>query len=463
MSFSSVVQSFADAMFMPWAVGGLLLAAGMYLTLRLRFVQVVRFREALRVAVAGKTRAAEGALAPFQAFMTALAGSIGTGNIVGVATAIVRGGPGALFWIWCYGFGAMAIKFAEASLGLRYRVVEDGRVLSGPMYYLRDGMRMPRLAWAFALIGGVACLLTTPFTQPNSAAVVVDSQLKTHGIDGPAWNIGGHEVDRERILLGLALAVLTWLVIVRGVHSIGRAAAKLSPLKVGLYFLGGMAVLVVFAGRLPEVIALVFREAFSTRAAVGTAAGIGVWQAMRYGLARGVYANEAGYGTAAVVYGTAQSDQPAQQGLNGVMEAFIVSFVTSTMSALVVLVTGAWKLGQPGPAAMPAAFNAAIPGLGGWMVAISVTLFGYTTLIGWSYYGEQFFEYLFGPSVVRPYRRAFCLLIPLGAVLESDLVWAWGDILNGLQIIPNLVGVLGLSALAAKFAREEVTEGCLPR
>jgi AGCS family alanine or glycine:cation symporter len=451
--FATSVQAAADAMFMPWAVGGLLMAVGAFLTIRLRFVQVFRFPDALRETLSSRQSGTNGALAPFQAFMTALAGSIGTGNIVGVATAIVSGGPGALFWIWCYGFFAMAIKFAEASLGLHFRVAHGDSVLSGPMYYLRDGLKQPWLAWLFALIGGVACLFTTPFTQPNSVAVVLDSQLARHALNSAPWMLAGSlPIDPERLIIGCVLALLTWLVIVRGVQSIGRAAAKLSPLKVGLYLAGGLVVLGTHAAALPETLALVFQEAFSFRAAAGTAAGIGIWQAVRYGLARGIYANEAGYGTAAVAYGTAKSLHPEQQGLNAVMEVFIISFVTSSISALAVLVTGVWKSAALGPAAVPAAFNAAMPTVGGWMVVVSVFLFGYTTLIGWAYYGEQFFEYLFGPKIVMPYRWLFCCLIPLGAVAKPDLVWAWGDLLNGLQIFPNVIGLVGLSGLAASYA-----------
>ncbi len=452
---AAAVQHAADKMFMPWTVG-LLLAVGAFLTVRLRFVQIVRFPDAVREMIAERQTGTSGALAPFQAFMTALAGSIGTGNIVGVATAIVSGGPGALFWIWCYGFFAMAIKFAEASLGLHFRVAVGESVLSGPMYYLRDGLKMPWLAWIFALIGGIACLFTTPFTQPNSVAVVLDSQLARHKVDANPWVLGGVPLDPERLVIGIVLAVLTWLVIVRGVKSIGRAAAKLSPLKVGLYLVGGLIVLGTHAARLPDTLGLVFREAFSLQAATG----FGIWQAIRYGLARGIYANEAGYGTAAVAYGTAKSAHPEQQGLNAVMEVFIISFVISSISALTVLVTGVWNTGLLGPAAVPAAFNAAMPTIGGWMVAVSVFLFGYTTLIGWAYYGEQFLEYLLGPWIVMPYRWLFCCLIPLGAVAKPDLVWAWGDMLNGLQIFPNVIGLVGLSGLAAKYA---VSRGSLPQ
>ena len=218
--------------------------------------------------------------------------------------------------------------------------------------------------------------------------------------------------------------------------------------------------LVSFASRLPEVLALVVREAFSLRAAAGGSMAMLV--AMRYGLARGMYANEAGYGTAAVAYGTARSRQPLDQGLNAVMEVFIVSFVTSSISALAILCTGAYLSGQTSTAAVALAFDAALPGIGGWMVAVCVFLFGYTTLIGWAYYGEQFLVYIFGPRVVRPYRWAYCLLIPLGAIARVEVVWAWGDLMNALQIFPNLAGLLGLSGLVAAIARGRATGPSAP-
>jgi alanine or glycine:cation symporter, AGCS family len=252
----------------------------------------------------------------------------------------------------------------------------------------------------------------------------------------------------------VAIAVLTWLVIIGGIKSIARAAEKLSPLKVGLYFAGGLIVILANVGRIPSVFGLIFDGAFSMRSAAGGSLGILV--AMRYGIARGIYANEAGYGTAAVAYGTAQSAQPVQQGLNAVMEVFIVSFVTSTISAMTILLTGVWQSGTTSSAAVAAAFNSAIPGAGGYIVAFCVFLFGYTTLIGWAYYGEQFFEYILGLKVTTPYRWIYCLLIPLGAMGPVNLVWAWGDLMNALQIFPNLIGVVGLSGLVAKAANERL-------
>jgi AGCS family alanine or glycine:cation symporter len=248
-------------------------------------------------------------------------------------------------------------------------------------------------------------------------------------------------------------------VIIGGIKSIGRAAEKLAPIKVALYVIGGLVVIVTFADRLPHVLSTVVHEALTLRSALG----FGMFIAMRYGIARGVYANEAGYGTAAVAYGTARSTQPTQQGLQAVMEVFIVSFVTATMSAMTILVSGvadqsiaakhAGAAYVTSTAAVAGAFNAAMPSFGGWIVAFCAFLFGYTTLIGWAYYGEQFLEYILGRRVTLPYRWIYCLLIPFGAVLKPDVVWAWGDLMNALQVFPNLIGLVGLSGLAAMYAR----------
>jgi AGCS family alanine or glycine:cation symporter len=438
---ADIIQSLADAVFMPYVVA-VLLGAGAFLTVRLRFVQVLRFGDAIRATLARSTEGAAGVLTPFQAFTTALAASIGTGNIAGVATAIISGGPGALFWIWVYGFVAMATKFTEATLGIRFRQAGNGRVQSGPMYYLRDGLGMPRLAWLYACVAGVAALTTTPFTQPNSIAVAINSVF---GV--PTWIVGG------------VVAALTWAVVIGGIRSIGRAAETLAPLKVGVYLVGGAIVIITFADRIPAVLAMVVREAWTTRSAMG----FGIFIAMRYGIARSIYANEAGYGTAAVAYGTARSSHPTEQGLQAVMEVFVVSFVTTTISALTILLTGvaeqamaARQAGAPfvtSTAAVAGAFDAAMPTIGGWMVAFSAFLFGYTTLIGWAYYGEQFLEYILGRRVAMPYRWIYCLLIPFGAVVRPEVVWAWGDLMNAVQVFPNLIGLVGLSGIAAAYAR----------
>ena len=449
VALSRAVFGAADLLYGPWTIAGvpvplfavLVFGIGLFLTVRFRLVQVVHFRQAARSFRRGASDG-QGVLSPFQAFMTALAASIGTGNIAGVATAIVSGGPGALFWIWCYGFFATAVKFAEAVLGVQYRRLGNDRLSAGPMHYLRDGLGLRRLGWAYALLAGIAALTTTPFAQPNSIASVMESQFHV-----------------DPLVTGVVVAVLTWLVIIGGVKSIGRVAEKLAPAKVILYLVGGILVIVLHADRLPETFALVFREAFSLRAGMGSVAGIGMMMALRFGLARGMYANEAGYGTAAFVYGTARSRRPVQQGYAAVMEVFVISFLTSSISALTILVTGVWRSGLTSTAAVAEAFNHAVPVAGGWVVAFCAFLFGYTTLIGWSYYGEVCLEYLFGPRVVRPYRLIYCGLVVLGATSKVDLVWAWGDLMNGLQIFPNLVGVVGLAGVVARLLRQDETRG----
>lgn len=451
---ADAIQGLADLLFMPPIVT-LLLGTGLFLTIRFRAVQVTRIRQAFREMVAGQSDGATGALSPFQAFMTALAASIGTGNIAGVAAAIISGGPGALFWIWVYGFFATTLKFSEAVLGVKFREQDGEHIKSGPMYYLRDGLKSPALAWTYAFVAGVAALTTTPFTQPNSIAVALNHVMPTGELTLPLLGT----VNRTAFFAGVALAIMTWAVIIGGIKSIGRAVEKLSPLKVGLYLLGGAVVIISFIDRLPYVLTLVVDEAFSFRSAMG----FGIFTAMRYGIARGIYANEAGYGTAAVAYGTARSNRPEQQGLQAVMEVFIVSFVTGTISALAILLSGvaetsiaARAAGQEfltSTAAVASAFNMAVPTVGGWVVAFCAFLFGYTTLIGWAYYGEQFLEYILGRSVTMPYRYAYCLLIPFGAVLRPELVWAWGDLMNGLQVFPNVIGLIGLSGVVAAYAK----------
>jgi alanine or glycine:cation symporter, AGCS family len=435
-ALAAAIQSTADFLFIPILVI-VLFGTGIFMTGRLGVVQVRRFGEAVRAFFGGQVTG-RGALTPFQAFMTALGATIGTGNIAGVAAGVVSGGPGVLFWIWCYGFFATSIKFAEAVLGLTFREALEDQVRSGPMYYLRDGLKSRSLAMTYAVIAGIAALTTTPFTQTNSIALVFDTQV---GV--PRW------------ISGIAIAVLTWLVIIGGIKSIGRVAEKLAPAKVIFYLAGSLVVIVSFASEIPDVLAMVFRYAFTTHAAFG----FGIFTAVRYGLARGLYANEAGYGTAAVAYGTAQSDRPEQQGLNAVMEVFIVSFGTCTLTALTVLLSGVidWTLPVServtSTAAVGLAFETAMPGFGGYILAFCVFLFGYGTLIGWAFYGEQFLAYWLGSRIVMPYRWVYCLLIPFGAITRVELVWAWGDLMNALQIFPNLVGVLALSGVAAVIAR----------
>ena len=435
-TFAGPIGRASDLVFGPWTIA-LLFAVGLFLTIRLGFVQFRFFGAALKAFFGVDEAKAKGALSPFQTFMTALGATIGTGNIAGVATAIVTGGPGALFWIWMWGLLAMAVKFTEAVLGVYYRRAGEGGLLAGPMIYLADGLKMPRMAWLYAFVGGVAALTTTPFTQPNSIADVMNSQ----------WGV-------PKIATGILLAILCLVTIIGGVKTIGRALEKAAPLKVILYLTGGAIVLISHAAALPAAFAMIFKGAFGLDAALGGTAGAGIMLAMRYGIARGIYANEAGYGTAAVVYGAARSKDPFHQGLNAIMEVFIVSFVTSSISALSIIVTGVWKAGPTGAAAVAGAFESTMPGIGGSLVAVCVFLFGYTSLTGWSYYGEQSLEFIFGRKIVMPYRWIYCGLVVVGATSRVDLVWNWGDLMNSLQIFPNLVGIIGLSGVAAKILKD---------
>lgn len=433
--FSAAVNAASNAVWGPWTIA-LLFGAGIFLSFRYRFVQLTRLGDALRN-FRGGASAAVGGISPFQAFMTGLAASVGTGNIAGVATAIVAGGPGAVFWIWAYGFVATVIKLTEAMLAVRFRSKSSEGLAAGPMFYLEQGLGLRWLGLLYAAIAGIAALTTTPFTQPNSIAVVFESEL---GV--PRW------------ACGVVLAVFTWLVVIGGAKKVAAASERLAPAMVGLYLAGGLVVILAFAERLPAVLATIFSQAFSLEAAGGGAAGTVMMVAVRYGLARGIYANEAGYGTAAVAYGSAASDRPAIQGLNAMLEVYIVSFVTSTISAMTILVSGVVAGGATSTTLVAQAFASVIPG-GGLLVLLCALLFGYTTLIGWGYYGEQFLAYIAGQRVVVPYRWIYCALIVLGAVTKVELVWTWGDLMNGLQIFPNLVGVLLLSGLVAKMLRDD--------
>jgi AGCS family alanine or glycine:cation symporter len=418
----------------PWTLA-LLFGTGWFLTFRYRGIQLTGLLRALR-ALRSRSSNETGALTPFQAFATGLAASVGTGNIAGVATAIATGGPGALFWIWAYGFVATTIKLTEAMLAVRYRRPERDFLSAGPMHYLELGLKQPWLGRIYAWLAGTAALATTPFTQPNSIAVSFQHQL---GVK-PLW-------------VGLALAFLTAAVVFGGVTLVGRAAERLAPTMVLLYLAGGVWVILSHLHHLPRVLTEIFSSAFSLQAAEGGVFGTGLMLAMRYGVARGIYANEAGYGTAAVAYGSARSNQPVVQGFAAMVEVYIVSFVTASVSGLSILLAGVLSSGAQSTALVGAAFDSAMPA-GGYLVLACALLFGYTTLIGWGYYGEQFLRYLFGARIVLPYRWVYCSLIVLGATLKVELVWAWGDLLNGLQIYPNLLGVLFLSGWVARELKE---------
>ncbi len=419
----------------------LLLGTGIYLSCRLRLAHLRNFKLGWKYAAQGASAPPEsgtlGEISPWQSMMTMLAGAIGNGNIAGVATAIATGGPGAIFWMWASGLVAMATKYSEAILGFQYRQrLEDDSVAGGPMYYLRKGVGSAPLAWLFAFLAGMAAMTTGPLAQTNSMALVLNSEFYI-----PKW------------VSGLGISIAAWLVIIGGLHSIARFAEKLVPLKIALYVGGGLYVILADFRMIPDTLRLIFAHAFNPTAALGGFAGASVLLAARLGAARGLYANEAGLGTAAMAYGAARSKDPVRQGLIATVDVFVITFVTCTMTALVVTVSGKWSGGLTSTALVASAFNSRIPLVGGWMVAVSSFLFGYSNLVGWSYYGEVCFRYIFSKRIISLYAWVYCSLIFVGAVTEVRTVWDYADTMNGLQIFPNLLAVILLAPQVAALTR----------
>jgi len=424
----------------------LLVGTGIYLSFRMKFAHLRHFKLGWRFAAQGiaaparteaEASASPGDISSWQSMMTMLAGAIGNGNIAGVATAIAVGGPGAIFWMWASGLFAMATKYSEAVLGLKFREqLPDGSVAGGPMYYLRNGVRSPVLAWIFAFLAGMAAMTTGPLAQTNSMALVLHTEFHI-----PKW------------LAGAAIAIGTWLVVIGGIRSIARFAEKLVPLKVVLYVGGSLYIILAHIHLLPETVALILKSAFTPTAMIGGFTGASVLLAARLGAARGLYANEAGLGTAGMAYGAARSRDPVRQGLIATVDVFIITFVTCTMTALVVTITGKWTSGMMSTALVASAFNTSIPVVGGWMVAVSSFLFGYSNLVGWSYYGELCFGYIFRSNVLKIYAWIYCGLIFVGAVTEVKTVWDYADTMNGLQIFPNLIALIVLAPRVASATR----------
>jgi len=362
---------------------------------------------------------------------TSLAAIIGNGNIAGVCTAIAMGGPGSVFWMWLSATLGMGTKLVETVLGQKFRkIMPDGSVAGGPMYYIREGLKLTWLAGAYALFMGCKALFSIPIVQSNSIAVAMTSEL---GVK--PW------------MSGLGLAFCTWLVIVGGIKTIGKVTEYLSPFMVALYVFGAFFTIITFASQLPEALTMIFTGAFNPSAVGGGIAGVTIARAIRYGMARGTYSNEAGTGTAAVLHAAARTSEPARQGFLGSLDVFIDTLVICTLTALAVLTSGAWTHGTS--TEMTAnAFNSAMPQIGGLIVVASSFLFGYSSLISVSYYGKIALNYLFGPWIKRPYNWIFCLFIYIGATLEVEVAWSIGDMVNGLMAVTNLIGVLGLSGIA---------------
>lgn len=417
----------------------LILGTGFFLMLGLRLMPLFRLGFGFRALWAGRTAQGQGDITPFNALMTALSATVGTGNIAGVATAIAIGGPGALFWMWMTALVGMATKYAETVLAMRYREVDEaGNHLGGPMYYIKHGMG-PRWLWmaaAFALFGLLAGFGIGNTVQANSVADAVENAL---GV--PDW------------VTGLAMAVLAGLVLIGGIRRIGEVAGKLVPFMAFAYVGGGLIVLGMSLDQIPAALALVVESAFTGTAAGGGFAGASVWLAIQFGVARGIFSNEAGLGSAPIAHAAAKSDDPVAQGTLAMIGTFIDTLVICTITGLVIVVSGQWVSGQSGAALSSAAFEQGLPGYGAHLIAFGLILFAYTTILGWSVYSERCAEYLFGIRAVRPFRVAWVLAIPIGAIAELELIWLVADTLNALMALPNLVALLVLSPVVFKLTR----------
>ncbi|MDW7651091.1 MAG: sodium:alanine symporter family protein [Bacillota bacterium] len=418
-----------------------ILSTGFYLTLRTNVIQVRRFGQVLQETVFGLLRpnkSSKGDISPFQALTTALAATIGTGNIAGVATAITLGGPGAIFWMWVSAFFGMVTKYAEVLLAVHYRQTRpDGMVVGGPMYFLEYGLKLRFLAVLFALFGSLAAFGIGNMVQANSVADAVNQAFAV-----------------PPLLTGLVLAAATALVILGGIKRVAAITVKLVPLMAAFYLAGALIIILLSLAEVPAAFAAIIGNAFTGRAAIGGFAGAGVLQALRFGVARGIFTNEAGLGSASIAHATARTDHPARQGLWGIFEVFFDTHVVCTITALTILVTGVWTTGLEGAALTTAAFNQGLPGPGGYIVAVGLVFFSFSTLVAWSFYGEKCFEYLAGTRSVLLYRLIWIPLIPVGAVGGLRTVWALADTLNGLMAIPNLIGLWGLSGVIVGLTRE---------
>ena len=412
----------------------LLVGTGIYLTIRLRGIQFRTLLYSLYLALIKRKEDTDeaGDISHFQALMTALAATVGTGNIAGVATAIAAGGPGALFWMWITGLFGMATKFSEAVLAVKYRKVDKlGTMSGGPMYYISEGLGWKWLGVLFATFAFIAAFGIGNMVQSNSVA---DAVQKTFGI--PFW------------VTGVVLAAATGLVILGGIKSIGRVTGTLVPVMVVFYILGALAVIVIEYKQIPEVFALVFAKAFTPTAAGGGFLGSTVLLTIRMGVARGVFSNESGLGSSPIAAAAAQTKYPVTQALVSMTQTFIDTIVVCSMTGFVIIATGTWLNGKTGAELTTIAFNEGLHSqIGGLIVTIGLILFAYSTILGWSYYGEKSLEYLFGEKWIMPYRALFTLFVAVGAVAELQLVWTLADVMNGLMAIPNLIGLLGLAGV----------------
>jgi len=418
-----------------------LLGTGFYLTIRMGLIQVRGFGHAVGL-LSGKysCRSDSGEVSHFQALSTALSATIGTGNIAGVATAITLGGPGALFWMWVTAFFGMATKFAECTLSLKFREISpDGEVAGGPMYTLLHGLKMKRTAALFATFALVASFGIGNMVQANSV------------MDGLGYVFP--ELGEYKWLGGVILATLVGMVILGGVKRIARVASTIVPFMAIIYISAALIVLFNHAGEIPSAFALIFDMALNPWSVGGAAVG----EAIRWGVARGLFSNEAGLGSSPMAHAAARTNEPVREGLVAMMEPFIDTLVICTLTGLVIVVTGAWQESSDslmGAALTAHAFSSTIGNAGAMVVGIGLTLFAYSTIIAWSYYGDRSAYYLFGEKAVLPYRVVYTLLVVVGAAVPLKLVWNVADVTNILMALPNLLGLILLAGLVKRMKNE---------
>ena len=420
----------------PWLLV-LLVGTGVFLTIRLRGIQFRLLGYALRLAFA-KERDGDGDVHHFGALMTALASTIGVGNIAGVSTAVALGGPGAVFWMWVTALFGMATKYAEGFLAVKYRKINDnGEISGGPMFYLEAGLGHRWLGLCFALFGALAAFGIGNMVQANTTAEAIN---KVTGIGA--------------VPVGLALAFLTACVILGGIQRIARVSSILVPALVVVYFGGAVVLVFKNLAQVGPGLAMIFEQAFTGTAAAGGFAGATVAQTVRYGIARGLFSNESGLGSAPIAAAAAKTNQPAKQALVSMTGTFLDTLVVCSFTAMALAATQAWESGATGVALTIEAFSAGFPApWGEWIVTLSVVNFAFSTILGWSYYGEKCVEYLAGVRWVTSYRMIWVGVVFLGAVEPLELVWNFSDVMNGLMALPNLIGLLLLSGLLARETR----------
>jgi len=447
------LQSFLDDasgfVWGPYLLIPLLLGTGLYLTIRLGGLQFIKLIPALRLGILKRRDpGSEGDISQFQALTTALAATVGTGNIVGVATAIAIGGPGALFWMWVTGLVGMASKYAEAFLAVRFRTTDEaGEKSGGPQYYLERGIRGPIgkvLALSFAIFAAIACFGIGNMTQGNSIASNVENSW---GV--PTW------------ITGVILTVLALMVLVGGIKVIGRVTSRLVPVMIVFYVAAGLYILLVNIGDVPAAFGQIFSDAFTGTSAAGGFVGSTIMIVIQYGVARGLFSNESGLGSAAIAAAAAQTSHPVRQGLVSMTQTFIDTIIVVSFTGLVIVTAGTWddvdpETGEQLSAALITgqAFTTGLPGeWGHWLVTLALIMFAFSTILGWSYYGERNIERLFGVRAVMPFRVVFSLVVFVGCTTELGVVWSFSDVMNGLMALPNLIGLLVLSGLIARETR----------